>query len=193
MPTAPRDGLVQIKKYPNRRYYDATHSRHITLQEVHDMIVAGKDVCVSDSRTGDDITNLVLTQILLERDEPKLDLFPSSVLHLVIRSNRQVLRAWLERSLGPFLGVFSNSQKQLDAYWRQALHGNMVSPFDWAGRFMQAFSGAPNAPHPPNDGGPPPDTGPEPETRAETLEELRGRLEELQRRVEELTNARRNG
>ena len=61
--------VIQIKKYPNRRYYDTSNSRHVTLQEMHDLIVSGKDICVTDSRNGDDITNLVLTQILLERDE----------------------------------------------------------------------------------------------------------------------------
>jgi len=187
------EARVQIKKYPNRRYYDATHSRHITLQEVHDLIVAGQDVCVTDSRTGDDITNSVLTQILLERDEPKLDLFPSAVLHLVIRSNRQVLRTWLERSLGPFVGLFTSSQKQLEAFWRQAMPGNMAVPFDWAGRFMQGFSGVPGAASEPRDGNAPPETSPSPEPPAETLSELRARLEELQRRVEELTTARRSG
>ncbi len=25
---------LAIKKYPNRRYYDATHSRHLTLDEI---------------------------------------------------------------------------------------------------------------------------------------------------------------
>jgi polyhydroxyalkanoate synthesis repressor PhaR len=184
-----RDNVVQIKKYPNRRYYDATNSRHITLQEVHDMIVAGQDVCVTDSRTGDDITNLVLTQILLERDEPKLDLFPSSVLHLIIRSNRQVLRTWLERSFGPFMGVLSTSQKQMDAYWRQAMQGNLVSPMDWASRFMQAFSGEP--PHATSTADAPPADAPPPEVPAESLDELRTRLEQLQRQVADLSATRK--
>jgi len=185
------DGPVQIKKYPNRRYYDATNSRHITLQEVHDMVVAGRDVCVTDSRTGDDITNLVLTQILLERDEPKLDLFPSSILHLVVRSNRQVLRTWLERSFGPFLGMLANSQKQIDAYWRQALHGNVVSPMDWAGRFMQAFNPNPGSASAPGGQERPPDESVGAEPPSESLEELRQRLAKLQQQVEDLTSGRK--
>lgn len=188
--TTSRDGVVQIKKYPNRRYYDATNSRHITLQEVHDMVMSGRDVCVTDSRTGDDITNLVLTQILLERDEPKLDLFPSSILHLVVRSNRQVLRTWLERSFGPFLGMLANSQKQIDAYWRQAMHGNMTSPMDWAGQFLRAFTpkGAPTAP--PDDAATPSEVPPQEETSPESLDELRARLGDLQRQVEALSASR---
>ena len=183
--------VIQIKKYPNRRYYDATNSRHVTLQELHDLIVSGKDVCVTDSRNGDDITNLVLTQILLERDEPKLDLFPSSVLHLMIRSNRQVLRSSMERFFGPFLGLLATSQKQFDAYLRQAMRANAGSPMEWASRMMQAFSAGTPAPgqtaaHPPE---PPADNRPS----DETLDDLREQLATLRRRVEELSEARRRG
>ncbi len=173
--------MVQIKKYPNRRYYDATHSRHVTLQEVHDMIMAGEDVCVTDSRNGDDITNLVLTQILLEKDEPKLDLFPSSVLHMMVRCNRQVLRTWIERSFGPFLGLLSTSQRQFDAYVRQAMHGPVLSPLDWANRMMQAFS-ASSSPAPSTES--PPEASPD--SGGDGLEELRRQLSELQRRLDEI-------
>ena len=182
--------LVQIKKYPNRRYYDATHSRHVTIQEVQDLIVSGKDVCVTDSRNGDDITNLVLTQILLEQDEPKLDLFPSSILHLMIRANRQVLRASMERFFGPFRGLFANSQKQFDAYLRQAMQANVASPLEWACRMMQAFSSAPPTPAP-TTAAPTPDPPSDGQTTDENLDDLRAQLAALQRQIEELSKSRR--
>ncbi|MEK7756250.1 MAG: polyhydroxyalkanoate synthesis regulator DNA-binding domain-containing protein [Planctomycetota bacterium] len=189
------DGLnsevIQIKKYPNRRYYDATNSRHVTLQELHDLIVSGKDICVTDSRNGDDITNLLLTQILLERDEPKLDLFPSSVLHLMIRSNRQVLRSSMERFFGPFQGLLATSQKQFDAYLRQAMQTNAASPMEWASRMMQAFTGATPTPAPSSSE--PPEPVAEPPASGETLDHLREQLAALQRRVEKLDNVRRRG
>ncbi len=180
--------VLQIKKYPNRRFYDATNSRHVTLQELHDFIVAGKDICVTDSRNGDDITNLLLTQILLDRDEPKLDLFPSSVLHVMIRSNRQVLRTYMERLFGPFLGLLSNSQKQFDAYLRQAMQSNVTSPMEWAGRMMQAFSG--DSATPPSSPPVEPDRAAATQESGESLEELRDQVTALQRRVEELGKTR---
>jgi len=180
--------VIQIKKYPNRRYYDATNSRHVTLQELHDLIVSGKDICVTDSRNGDDITNLLLTQILLEQDEPKLDLFPSSVLHLMIRSNRQVLRSSMERFFGPFQGLLKTSQKQFDAYMRQAMQTNVASPMEWASRMMQAFSGPSSSPGPAVS--PPPEPHAANHVSGETLDQLREQLATLQRRVEELDAAR---
>ena len=63
-------GVRVLKKYPNRRYYDTTQSRHITLDEIYAMIRGGVDVHVTDSKTGEDITAKVLAQIILEHDPP---------------------------------------------------------------------------------------------------------------------------
>ncbi len=42
---------LEIKKYANRRYYDATHSRHLTLEEIRALILQGFDIRVTDAKT----------------------------------------------------------------------------------------------------------------------------------------------
>lgn len=135
-----RKDLLHIKKYPNRRYYDITRSMHVTLKDLYGVILEGQDIYVSDSRTGDDITNLVLLQILLERDQPKLDLFPSSIVHMMIRANRQVVQQSVDRYFGPFAKMFASTQKHFDTYLRKAMQGQLVSPLEWANTFVESFS-----------------------------------------------------
>ncbi|MDZ4829400.1 MAG: polyhydroxyalkanoate synthesis regulator DNA-binding domain-containing protein [Phycisphaerae bacterium] len=84
--------LIQVKKYPNRRLYDRTRSRHLTHEELYDLVVAGHTVSVTDSKTGADITNLVLTQALIERGPEKFASFPPELFHLMIRASEQMLR-----------------------------------------------------------------------------------------------------
>ena len=79
--------VLQIRKYPNRRYYDATRSRHVKLLDIRKAVQAGCSVCVRDSRTGEDITNQVLGQVILHADGAKLSVIPSEVLHYMIRSD----------------------------------------------------------------------------------------------------------
>ncbi|MFQ5413540.1 MAG: polyhydroxyalkanoate synthesis regulator DNA-binding domain-containing protein [Phycisphaerae bacterium] len=136
---------LQIRKYPNRRYYDATHSRHVTLQEIHDLIIAGRDVVVHESRTGADITNLVLTQILLEKDQPKLDVFPSWILHEMIRSDRQAMRTFVDRAFGPLLQTMAATRHQFESFMRHAMGGGLASPMDWASQMMRPFAGGHDA------------------------------------------------
>jgi len=88
--------LLQIRKYPNRRYYDTTRSRHVTLRNLYELVRDGHTVKVADSRTGEDITNAILLQVLLNRAPSKLELLPSAFLHQMLRAERQDLRLLVE-------------------------------------------------------------------------------------------------
>lgn len=182
--------VIQIKKYPNRRYYDASRSRHVTLEEVCDLVRQGHDVAITDSRTGTDITNQVLMQILLERDHLKLDLMPSTFLHWMLRSNRQALRDAFERLFGPFMQMLAASQKQFDAYLRQTTGTPLTTPLDWANRLVEAFS--PSMPRRPDETAtassePVP---PEVDPREDAIDDLRRQMRTLTQQIEKL-NAKR--
>ncbi len=60
-----RDRIV-IKKYANRRLYDTSNSRYINLEDIAALVRNGKDVQVVDASTGEDITRVTLTQIIVE-------------------------------------------------------------------------------------------------------------------------------
>ena len=57
-----------VKKYANRRLYNTESSSYITLDNLADMVRAGRDFIVYDARSGDDITRGVLTQIIVEEE-----------------------------------------------------------------------------------------------------------------------------
>jgi polyhydroxyalkanoate synthesis repressor PhaR len=71
---------VLIKKYENRRLYDTTNSRYVNLDEVAQMLQRGEDVKVVDAATGEDITRLILTQIIVEDAKTTDSNFPLDVL-----------------------------------------------------------------------------------------------------------------
>ena len=60
--------MHKLKKYPNRRLYDSTASRYITVDDVRKLIVAGESITVEDSKDGTDLTRSVLLQILSEQE-----------------------------------------------------------------------------------------------------------------------------
>jgi polyhydroxyalkanoate synthesis repressor PhaR len=80
---------VLIKKYENRRLYDTTNSRYVNLDEVAQMLQRGEDVKVVDAATGEDITRLILTQIIVEDAKTTDSNFPMDVLRqMVIASGK---------------------------------------------------------------------------------------------------------
>lgn len=63
---------VVIRKYPNRRLYDTSGGRYVNIDDVAALVRQGTDVQVVDAKTGEDLTRVVLTQIILEdaKDQP---------------------------------------------------------------------------------------------------------------------------
>jgi polyhydroxyalkanoate synthesis regulator protein len=58
-----------IKKYPNRRLYDTSESRYITLEEVREMVLKEIPFKVVDRQSDEDITRNILLQIIMNYGE----------------------------------------------------------------------------------------------------------------------------
>lgn len=135
------DKFLDIRKYPNRRYYDATHSRHLTLEEIRSLISEGFDIRVTDSKSGADITAQVLTQIILELDTPKIDSFPVPLLLRMIRSNDLAVRDFVENYFNQAFKAFSEYQTQMEDRMRQMQRmTGAFPPFEaWSQAAMAPF------------------------------------------------------
>jgi polyhydroxyalkanoate synthesis repressor PhaR len=59
---------VLIKRYANRKLYNTATSRYITLKGIAELIETGEEVSVIDNETGEDITNVALSQILVDHE-----------------------------------------------------------------------------------------------------------------------------
>src|SRR2546425_5069169 len=135
---------LEIKKYPNRRYYDATHSRHLTLEEIRALIQQGYDLRVIDARTSADITAQVLTQIILELDTPKLDSLPVPLLVRLIRMNDQLVKDFIEKYFNQALKSFWDCQQQVEEQIRRSHGLPTVFPAvsAWTKAMLQPFAAA---------------------------------------------------
>ena len=80
-----------IKRYANRKMYDTARSCYVTLEEVADMVREGYDVRVLDNRTKDDLTEVTLTQALLDTERRKRGSVPLSGLRHLISSGNEFL------------------------------------------------------------------------------------------------------
>ena len=179
MSTPTPDKFLDIRKYPNRRYYDATHSRHLTLEEIRSLISEGYDIKVTDSKSGADITAQVLTQIILELDTPKIDSFPVPLLLRMIRSNDLAVRDFVENYFNQAFKAFSEYQSQMEERMRQMQQvSGVFPPFEaWTQAAMSPFGmpfGAKPAPSPETP------SSPAPSKEAQDLQNL---VAELQKQL----------
>ncbi|MGD8897291.1 MAG: polyhydroxyalkanoate synthesis regulator DNA-binding domain-containing protein [Acidobacteriota bacterium] len=74
-----------IRRYSNRKLYDPTARRYVTLEAVAGLIAGGQEVEIVEQGSGEDITNLVLAQVLLEGLRQRTARVPRQVLARLIR------------------------------------------------------------------------------------------------------------
>ena len=188
-----------IRKYPNRRYYDSTHSRHVTLEEIYALIRDGYEVQVTDSKTEQDITHKVLAQIIIELDELKLGVFPIPMLHRLLRANRDIVGDFIGKYFNQPLTAFLDSQRNMEQRFRQVMGFQHPTPTmaDWAkmmwGPLNPAFwsgEGRANGSHP--DPSHPPSAAAGAETASPSAagepsnEQLKSQVEMLRQQMAEL-------
>ncbi len=176
-----------IKKYSNRRLYDTGLSRYITLDELAAKIRDGDEVRVVDAKSGDDLTQMTLTQLILE--SPTAKLLPVGLLHRLLRMQDDAIAeffsSYVTWALDVYLSVKSGGQTL----------GSMLpfgsGPWGGGGPFARMFGGAPlwpgqsAAPSAASPAAPQATPPPNPETLSvsDDLQALRAELEDLKRAI----------
>lgn len=117
-----------IKKYPNRRLYDTTESRYITLDEVRQMVLREVPFKVVDRQSNEDITRNILLQIILEQESGGEALFSADILSRFIRNYGEAAQSGFAEYLDTSLRFFNEQQKTLQEQMGKAFAGN---PMDY--------------------------------------------------------------
>jgi polyhydroxyalkanoate synthesis repressor PhaR len=74
-----------IKRYDNRKLYDVEARRYVTVEELGRMVGRGDELRVLHQTSGDDLTAVVLAQVLLEGIKQRTAQIPWQVLARLIR------------------------------------------------------------------------------------------------------------
>ncbi len=85
-PNADSPGPRIIKRYSNRKLYDTSDSRYVTLLQIAEMVRAGEEVQIIDNATKEDKTDITLALIISEELKTKPRGIPLSTLKALIRS-----------------------------------------------------------------------------------------------------------
>ena len=117
-----------IKKYPNRRLYDTTESRYITLEEVREMVLKETPFKVVDRQSDEDITRNILLQIIMEQESGGEPLFSADVLSRFIRNYGEAAQSGFAEYLDTSLRFFSEQQNVIHEQMGKALEG---TPMDY--------------------------------------------------------------
>jgi polyhydroxyalkanoate synthesis repressor PhaR len=116
-----------IKKYANRRLYDASQSRHITLDDIRGLIVKGEKVKVVEDKTGHDITRHILLQVIAEQEQFGRPILSTKVLEAIIRFYGNAMQGFLAGFLEKSIEVFLNQQEAIQSQLSKLVSSGPIS------------------------------------------------------------------
>lgn len=111
-----------IKKYANRRLYDASISKHVTLGDIRQMIVQGEHIRVVEDKTNEDITRLILLQVISEQEQFGRPILTTQLLESIIRFYGGPMQDFMSRYLESSVETFMKQQESLQQQVSQMLN-----------------------------------------------------------------------
>src|SRR5690348_2746312 len=161
-----KPAVIVIKKYGNRRLYDTAGSRYVNLDDLAAHVRAGREVRVVDAKTGQDLTRVVLTQIITEDAKEKPTGLPLELLRQLIVASDQVRQEFVMWYLKSAFDTYDKVQHAVQNRLTE-VESAILSPVETMKRFP---GGQPGSPPPQSSG---------------ELDSLRQRVAELEAKLKE--------
>lgn len=104
--------MLVIKRYPNRKLYDTETKKYITLDGISELIREGQEIQVLDHATGEDLTAVILTQIIFEQEKKQSGFLPRSVLTGLVQAGGDTLSS-LRKTLASPLDMWGHVDEEI--------------------------------------------------------------------------------
>ncbi|MDR3746763.1 MAG: polyhydroxyalkanoate synthesis regulator DNA-binding domain-containing protein [Acidobacteriota bacterium] len=155
---------VVIKKYGNRRLYDTSGSRYVNLDDIAALVRNGKDVQVVDAKTGEDLTRVTLTQVIVEDAKDQPTGLPLELLRQLIVASDRVGQEFIMWYLRSAFDTYQKVQNSLQTRLTE-MQSAALSPLQMMKNFIQSSAQE------------------NPSGSSEELQEMRKRIAELEARL----------
>ena len=131
-----------IRKYSNRRLYDTSGSRHVTLDDLRQLIIAGEKIKVVDEKSDEDLTRAVLLQIIAEQEHFGRPVLSAELLATIIRFYGSPMQAPLSRYLEEAFTSVLRQQESMQSEMTKALQAPFAPLADLTRKNMELWNHA---------------------------------------------------
>ncbi|MBF0099931.1 MAG: hypothetical protein HQK77_03400 [Desulfobacterales bacterium] len=105
-----------IKKYANRKLYDTTDKRYLTMDQLAEVIKSGKEVSIIDNKTGKDLTSSIVSQLLARDDTTNTMEIPTSHLIQLLRKGSDTLVGYGKKYVDLWQSAFIMSRDETEKF-----------------------------------------------------------------------------
>ena len=106
--------MHEIKKYANRKMYDRTDKRYITMDQLSKLIKSGEEVSIVDNSTGDDLTSSIVSQLIGREKKAKDKGVSPRVLMQLLRKGGGTLSDYAKKYTSLWQNAFTMAEDEVD-------------------------------------------------------------------------------
>lgn len=106
---------IVVRKYGNRRLYRTDESRYVTLEELARLVREEVEFNVLDARTGEDLTGVVLAQVILEEEKSQPGgAYPLPLLRQLVKLRDPALADFITHQLPRLTAIYLESRNAME-------------------------------------------------------------------------------
>ena len=106
--------MHEIKKYANRKMYDRTDKRYVTMAQLSKLIKSGEEVSIVDNSTGEDLTSAIVSQLIGREKKDKEKGVSPRVLMQLLRKGGGTLSDYAKKYTSLWQNAFNMAEDEVD-------------------------------------------------------------------------------
>ena len=106
--------MHKIKRYVNRKLYDTTDKKYVTMDHVASLIHAGEEIVVTDNKTGENITSVIVSQLLARDQKVRDNDVPAGMLVQLLRKGHGTIVSYGKKYVNIWQRALTAADEEID-------------------------------------------------------------------------------
>ncbi len=119
--------MHHIKKYANRKLYDSTDKKYISMNRLSELIKQGEDILIIDNETGKDLTASIVSSLIARTKDLAEETVSSGMLIRMFRKGGAALTDYTKKYTSLWQKSFTLAEDELDSLVKKLIKDKEIS------------------------------------------------------------------
>ncbi len=119
--------MHRIKKYANRKLYDTTDKKYVSMDSLSKLIRSGKEIFITDNETGEDLTASVVSRLIARNKGEDKKAVSSGLLIQLFRKGGGALTDYAKKYMSIWQSAFTMAEDEVDRFVNMLVKNKEIS------------------------------------------------------------------
>ncbi len=119
--------MHHIKKYANRKLYDSTDKKYISMNQISELLKQGEDIVIIDNETGKDLTVSIVSSLIARANDRAEETVSSGMLIKLFRKGGTTVTDYTKKYTSLLQKSFTMAEDELDNLVKKLIKNKEIS------------------------------------------------------------------